>query len=180
MNNENNINNVYFTDDKGNTTTDAIAILNCPIVDTYRTKVLESTDYGTNADGIRNLDPSDLSAFIDEIGLTYADDIVTDLESLKAFADTKDPLCDLISWVIEVETNLDTITAQAECNSIDIGDGFDDIIEVGNYTDDIVGLAEFNAEPLSYIDGIDFETVELADGSIESRAICNDNNNENN
>ena len=70
MNNQ--FENVYFTDDKGQNITDLTAVINNPITDEYRAKVLDITDQGANPEAIADMDSAEISAFIDDLGLTMS------------------------------------------------------------------------------------------------------------
>ena len=139
----------------------AIEFLQSSYADGIRDLVLKATDFGTNTDGISQVDPAYCNEFIDEAGLTIADDIVTELTSLMGFTDDKDPVREFIGYCIDVANNIDEIGAQAELNSVDIGDTTTDVVDL---TDVVSERAELNAEPL-FIDDKDddFELICIDD-----------------
>tara|TARA_R100001510_G_scaffold54980_1_gene58319 strand:+ start:3716 stop:4306 length:591 start_codon:yes stop_codon:yes gene_type:complete len=140
----------------------AIEFLQSSYADGIRDLVLDVTDFGSNTDGISQVDPAYCNEFIDEAGITIADDIVTELTSLMGFTDDKDPVREFIGYCIEVANNIDEIGARAELNSVDIGDTTTDVVDL---TDVVSERAELNAEPL-YTDDDRFKLIVIEDEAI--------------
>ncbi len=147
---KNTLENKRFTDDKGNAVTDLIAVINNPITDTYRAKVLDITDFGANPEAIADMDSAEISNFIDELGMNNVDDIVSAFQTIKqyleSFTDTKDPLADFLALAIDVE-----IAVNGGTIAVDIGDGFEDLVDynaegIVSTTNAITCRAEYNAE----------------------------------
>lgn len=140
--------NEYFTDGKGNVLTDLVAIVNSPIVDEYREKVLELTDFGSNIDGISAIDAEMVQAFIDGLGLTNTDDIVHCFATLKGYLasiadEYGDPICDFLEIAIAVA--IEELGAKF---LVDIGDTTTDEVEMSTMlanADAISEQAELNA-----------------------------------
>ena len=130
-----------------------LGMLNSTIADEYRAKVVKATRNGTYAEGIRELDQAECSAFVEWLGLTNADDIVADLVVLKSYTDEyKCPLSDLIELCIDLENEnyTDDIVSLAEYNAepvsmlVDIGDSTDDLVEISAFSDDKEGSQELS------------------------------------
>ena len=79
------------------------------------------------------------------------------------FTDDKDPVREFIGYCIEVANNIDEIGAQAELNSVDIGDTTTDVVDL---TDVVSERAELNAEPLFIDDKDEFKLIVIEDEAI--------------
>tara|TARA_A100001391_G_scaffold339_2_gene787 strand:+ start:13182 stop:13775 length:594 start_codon:yes stop_codon:yes gene_type:complete len=154
-------NNTFCNDN--DSANNAIEFLQSSYADGIRDLVLNVTEFGTNTDGISQIDPAYCNEFIDEAGITIADDIVTELTSLMGFTDDKDPVREFIGYCIEVANNIDEIGAQAELNSVDIGDTTTDVVDL---TDVVSERAELNAEPLFIDDKDEFKLIVIEDEAI--------------
>ena len=154
-------NNTFCNDN--DSANNAIEFLQSSYADGIRDLVLNVTEFGTNTDGISQIDPAYCNEFIDEAGITIADDIVTELTSLMGFTDDKDPVREFIGYCIEVANNVDEIGAQAELNSVDIGDTTTDVVDL---TDVVSERAELNAEPLFIDDKDEFKLIVIEDEAI--------------
>ena len=149
MNNQ--FENVYFTDDKGRNITDLTAVVNNPITDEYRAKVLEITDQGANPEAIADMDSAEISAFIDDLGLNNVDDIVQAFTSIKEYLESitdeyRDPLVDFLAVAIDVEIGLN-----GGAIAVDIGDVYDDFVDfnaegIVSTTTALSAQAEYNSE----------------------------------
>ena len=139
----------------------AIEFFQSSYADGIRDLVLDVTEFGTNADGISQVDPAYCSEFVDRAGIdTITDDIVAELEVLKSCADTTDPIADFIGYCIEVANNIDAIGSRAELNSVDIGDTTTDVVDLA---DEVIERAELNAQPIADDIELDFELVCIDD-----------------
>ena len=154
-------NNTFCNDN--DSANNAIEFLQSSYADGIRDLVLNVTEFGTNTDGISQIDPAYCNEFIDEAGITIADDIVTELTSLMGFTDDKDPVREFIGYCIDVANNIDEIGAQAELNSVDIGDTTTDVVDL---TDVVSERAELNAEPLFIDDKDEFKLIVIEDEAI--------------